>query len=192
MTMMSLGVPMILMGDEVRRTQQGNNNAYCQDNEIRLVRLVAAGQARRRASLRETASPRGDLLRDVEHERQRVSLNTMMLDGKQGLARRETVPAGLGRASHSVVLGAELGRRGCSSTSFSTPTGSRSSSSCRVGKGSILAALDRHGARFAATTSFRGRRHRRLRQQLSGLSPLGGDVDLDDPDRREFSSEANS
>ena len=25
---------MILMGDEVRRTQQGNNNAYCQDNEI--------------------------------------------------------------------------------------------------------------------------------------------------------------
>ena len=25
---------MFLMGDEVRRTQQGNNNAYCQDNEI--------------------------------------------------------------------------------------------------------------------------------------------------------------
>ena len=25
---------MILMGDEVRRTQGGNNNAYCQDNEI--------------------------------------------------------------------------------------------------------------------------------------------------------------
>lgn len=25
---------MILMGDEMRRTQQGNNNAYCQDNEI--------------------------------------------------------------------------------------------------------------------------------------------------------------
>ena len=25
---------MILMGDEVRRTQRGNNNAYCQDNEI--------------------------------------------------------------------------------------------------------------------------------------------------------------
>ena len=32
--MLSQGVPMILMGDEVRRTQQGNNNAYCQDNEI--------------------------------------------------------------------------------------------------------------------------------------------------------------
>ncbi len=31
--MLSRGVPMILMGDEVRRTQKGNNNAYCQDNE---------------------------------------------------------------------------------------------------------------------------------------------------------------
>ena len=30
----SQGVPMIVMGDEIRRTQQGNNNAYCQDNEI--------------------------------------------------------------------------------------------------------------------------------------------------------------
>jgi isoamylase len=32
--MLSQGVPMILGGDEIGRTQQGNNNAYCQDNEI--------------------------------------------------------------------------------------------------------------------------------------------------------------
>jgi len=32
--MLSRGVPMIVAGDEVRRTQKGNNNAYCQDNEI--------------------------------------------------------------------------------------------------------------------------------------------------------------
>lgn len=32
--LLSLGTPMILMGDEIRRTQGGNNNAYCQDNEI--------------------------------------------------------------------------------------------------------------------------------------------------------------
>ena len=31
---LSQGTPMILMGDEVRRTQQGNNNAYCQDNPL--------------------------------------------------------------------------------------------------------------------------------------------------------------
>ncbi len=30
----SQGVPMLLAGDELGRTQQGNNNAYCQDNEI--------------------------------------------------------------------------------------------------------------------------------------------------------------
>ncbi len=30
----SVGAPLILMGDEVRRTQQGNNNTYCQDNEL--------------------------------------------------------------------------------------------------------------------------------------------------------------
>ncbi len=32
--LVSRGVPMLLGGDEFRRTQQGNNNAYCQDNEI--------------------------------------------------------------------------------------------------------------------------------------------------------------
>jgi len=31
---LAFGVPMLLMGDEVRRTQRGNNNAYCQDNEL--------------------------------------------------------------------------------------------------------------------------------------------------------------
>lgn len=32
--LISQGTPMLLMGDEVRRTQQGNNNVYCQDNEL--------------------------------------------------------------------------------------------------------------------------------------------------------------
>jgi isoamylase len=32
--LLSAGVPMLLGGDEIGRTQQGNNNAYCQDNEI--------------------------------------------------------------------------------------------------------------------------------------------------------------
>ena len=31
---LSQGVPMLCAGDEIGRTQQGNNNAYCQDNEI--------------------------------------------------------------------------------------------------------------------------------------------------------------
>ncbi len=32
--LLSQGTPMLSMGDEVRRTQKGNNNAFCQDNEI--------------------------------------------------------------------------------------------------------------------------------------------------------------
>jgi glycogen operon protein len=55
----SVGSPLILMGDEVRRTQQGNNNVYCQDNELswfdwtlldrhgdvhRFVKLLIAGR----------------------------------------------------------------------------------------------------------------------------------------------------
>jgi isoamylase len=33
LTLLSTGTPMMLMGDEVRRTQRGNNNAYCLDDE---------------------------------------------------------------------------------------------------------------------------------------------------------------
>jgi glycogen operon protein len=32
--LLSIGTPMISMGDELRRTQQGNNNPYCQDNAL--------------------------------------------------------------------------------------------------------------------------------------------------------------
>ena len=79
-TLLSLGVPMILMGDEVRHTQGGNNNAYCQDNETSWVdwtllekhadvhRFVKLLTARR-------------LLRSTEHELERMSLTA--LSGKR-------------------------------------------------------------------------------------------------------------
>jgi isoamylase len=34
LTLLATGTPMLLMGDEVRRTQGGNNNAFCQNNEV--------------------------------------------------------------------------------------------------------------------------------------------------------------
>jgi glycogen operon protein len=37
MLLFSQGVPMLLAGDEIGRTQRGNNNAYCQDNEVSWV-----------------------------------------------------------------------------------------------------------------------------------------------------------
>ncbi len=45
--LLAQGTPMLLAGDEFGRTQQGNNNAYCQDNEISWVNwdIEADGQA---------------------------------------------------------------------------------------------------------------------------------------------------
>jgi len=42
--LLSQGVPMLLAGDELGRTQQGNNNAYCQDNEISWVNWDRLGE----------------------------------------------------------------------------------------------------------------------------------------------------
>ncbi len=41
--LLSQGIPMLLAGDEMNRTQRGNNNAYCQDNEISWVAWPAGG-----------------------------------------------------------------------------------------------------------------------------------------------------
>ncbi len=45
--LLSQGTPMILAGDEFARTQQGNNNAYCQDNDVSWIDwdVPASGQA---------------------------------------------------------------------------------------------------------------------------------------------------
>jgi len=72
-TLLSIGVPMILMGDEVRRTQGGNNNAYCHDNELNWFdwTLVAKhADVHRFVTLLNERR----LLRSVQHERQRLSL----------------------------------------------------------------------------------------------------------------------
>ncbi|GJE29118.1 glycogen debranching protein GlgX [Methylobacterium organophilum] len=44
---LSKGTPMLLAGDEFARTQQGNNNAYCQDNEVSWVDWGAIGPEER-------------------------------------------------------------------------------------------------------------------------------------------------
>ena len=74
--LLAAGTPMLLMGDEMSRTQDGNNNAYCQDNEVSwlgwghdadpdLMRFVArlARLRRAHASLRPTRFYTGAPLR---------------------------------------------------------------------------------------------------------------------------------
>jgi isoamylase len=110
-TILSLGVPMILMGDEVRRTQLGNNNAYCQDNEISwfdwtlvekradLHRFVTLLNARR-------------LLRDVEHERRRVSLNQLIRQSNKAWHGVKVGQPDWGEHSHSLAFEAEVRQEG--------------------------------------------------------------------------------
>jgi glycogen operon protein len=55
--LLSQGTPMLLAGDEFGRTQQGNNNAYCQDNEISWVnwQIGESGEAQIRFVKKLTA-----------------------------------------------------------------------------------------------------------------------------------------
>ena len=59
--LLSQGTPMLLAGDELRRTQQGNNNAYCQDNELSWVDWEVDDRRARppRVHTAAAASPRG-------------------------------------------------------------------------------------------------------------------------------------
>jgi glycogen operon protein len=108
-TMLSLGLPMILMGDEVRRTQGGNNNAYCHDDEAnwfdwslverhadvhRFVKLLLARR----------------VLRDVWHEQQRTSLTGLIAKAIKSWHGVKLDQPDWGEGSHSIALGAELAR----------------------------------------------------------------------------------
>ena len=88
--MIAVGTPMLLMGDEVRRTQHGNNNAYCQDNESswfdwtlkgrhadlhRFVRMLIAFRGRRDVALEGSRLTLNELLDQAELEWHGVALN---------------------------------------------------------------------------------------------------------------------
>lgn len=76
-TVLSLGVPMIVMGDEARRTQHGNNNGYCHDNEsVWFDWSLVEKHADVHRFVRLLLSRR--LLRDVKHEQDRISLSEML------------------------------------------------------------------------------------------------------------------
>jgi glycogen operon protein len=80
---LSQGVPMLLAGDERGHTQRGNNNAYCQDNELtwldwqamddpnlltftrELIRLRREHRVFRRRSFFQNRAIRGDTVRDI-------------------------------------------------------------------------------------------------------------------------------
>ena len=109
--MLSGGVPMFVMGDEVRRTQRGNNNAYCQDNHTSwfdwsllskhpdLLRFVKLLIQRR-------------LLRDVEHERRRTSLGQTLREALQAWHGVKLNQPDWSPFSHSFAIGGGLKSEG--------------------------------------------------------------------------------
>jgi glycogen operon protein len=106
-TVLSVGVPMILMGDEVRRTQQGNNNAYCQDDETNWFdwELISKhADVRRFVELLIARR----LLRDVGPERRRASLNQFLKEAQKQWHGVMLGQPDWGSWSHSLALGAEL------------------------------------------------------------------------------------
>ena len=89
--MVSQGVPMILGGDEFLRTQQGNNNAWCQDNAIGWVDWSLRRDERRLPAFRPdddraAAAPPGLAAADV-------------LPGRSGTSRRTSSGTASSRAS---------------------------------------------------------------------------------------------
>jgi isoamylase len=89
LNMLAVGTPMLLMGDEARRTQRGNNNVYCQDNEIswldwnlqkqhadvhRFVKMMVAFRARRDVVIEDSKLSLNQLLGQAQLEWHGVSL----------------------------------------------------------------------------------------------------------------------
>jgi len=111
-TLLSIGLPMILMGDEVRRTQRGNNNAYCLDNEqnwFDWTLVVKHADVHRFVTLLNERR----ILRDVEHERQRTSLTQLLHQAKKSWYGVKLGQPDWGPQSHSVAVSAELEREQC-------------------------------------------------------------------------------
>jgi isoamylase len=88
--LLSVGTPMLTMGDEVCRSQQGNNNPYCQDNPIswfdwtllehhrdihRFVKELIAHRMRRDIVIDQVRASLNDLLRESRIEWHGVSLH---------------------------------------------------------------------------------------------------------------------
>jgi isoamylase len=110
-TLLSIGVPMILMGDEVRRTQHGNNNAYCHDNELNWFDwslLTKHPDVHRFVTLLNQRR----ILRPVEHEHQRMTLAQLIQQAHKSWHGVKVGQPDWSPTSHSVALNAEIKHEG--------------------------------------------------------------------------------
>jgi len=106
-TMLSLGIPMFAMGDEVRRSQSGNNNAYCQDNQISWFNwTLLEKHADLHRFLRLLIRRR--LLQDLESELQPKPLHQLLQEATKAWHGVKLNQPDWSDDSHSFAFGAEL------------------------------------------------------------------------------------
>lgn len=110
-TLLSLGMPMIGMGDEVRRTQLGNNNAYCQDNEISWFDWSLLD---RHADVRRFVKVLLErrLLRNTEAEQRRITLNQLIQHANKAWHGVAPYQPDWRECSHSLSLSVEIPKEG--------------------------------------------------------------------------------
>jgi glycogen operon protein len=106
-TLMALGLPMILMGDEVRRTQHGNNNAYCLDDETSWFDWTLLDHHADVYRFMKLLLERR-LLRSVEFERRRTSLVELLAGANKAWNGIKLNQPDWGDNSHALALGAEV------------------------------------------------------------------------------------
>jgi glycogen operon protein len=101
--LLAVGTPMLTMGDEVRRTQLGNNNAYCQDNEISWLDWTLL---ERHPDLHRfvKALIRFRQRRDVVLGRMRLSLNELLSQSRIDWHGVELDRPDWSSSSHSIAL----------------------------------------------------------------------------------------
>jgi glycogen operon protein len=110
-TMLSLGTPMLLMGDEVRRSQNGNNNAYCHDSEISWLNWNLVNEHADLLRFTRLLISRR-LLRDVSAERQRKSLIRLVHEANKAWHGVKLDQPDWSDHSHSLALSAEIRQEG--------------------------------------------------------------------------------
>ena len=106
-TMLSVGVPMFVMGDEVRRSQRGNNNAYCQDNDTSWLDWTLLSQHADVHRFVKLLIERR-VIRDLEHEHRRVSLAQVLRESKHALHGVKLNQPDWSPPSHSFAISGEL------------------------------------------------------------------------------------
>jgi glycogen operon protein len=110
-TMLSLGTPMLLMGDEVRRSQNGNNNAYCHDIEISWLNWNLVDEHADLLRFTRLLISRR-LLRDLSAERQRKSLIRLVHEANKAWHGVKLDQPDWSDHSHSLALSAEIRQEG--------------------------------------------------------------------------------